>query len=432
MKGLGDLSAMIEADQDVAGLISLPESCYTEPMNFSEFMKTYKRTYELGTPEYSFRKGLFELHTVAARMQNCKLNSTWVAGVNAHADWTEEELASLRGYKRSARSRRQPQSSGPSGASRLLGSRARTAARIVSHELDNLPESASWGHLAAIRKPRDQGQCGSCWAHTAETVVRAHSEIYGNQQNFSVDELISCVPNPQECGGQGGCRGATIELAYDYIIRNGLSLEPPESEDSLGQPWDQVYCPPGVQETFAMPVQEVFLADGRQVHFLQEDDMPKTRPSMIGWSKLPENREEPMVRALVEMGPLAVAVAAGWQWNLYKSGIMSVEDSCQDQVITHAIVLFGYGSEDGTRYWHLKNSWGDWWGEAGNIRLQRLDQEEHLCDWDTKPEVGTGCLGGPPQVWVCGACGILYDTSLPHFRLADLPRDVPPQEDDIF
>lgn len=408
------------ADDSDENLISIPTSCYSEPMSFDEFIKTYRRSYKPGSAAYLFRKGLFELHTAAAQMQNCKINSKWTAGVNAHADWTEDELASLRGYIRPNRARMQ------SSAASKSGSRAAyLLQKTKGSRTKAFPEAVSWGHLASIQAARDQGQCGSCWAYAAETVMRAHSELYGSAQNYSVDELISCVPNPQECGGQGGCQGATIELAYEYVMRNGLSLDEGLPEDD-GEPAIQASCPPQDTEGWNWPAREVFLEDGREVHMasmrgqeeiIRERDLAGSRRfSMFGWSKLPENREEPLLRALVEAGPLAVAVAAGWQWNLYKAGIMATEDSCQDQVITHAVVLFGYGSEDGTRFWHLKNSWGGWWGEEGNIRLQRLDQEEQVCDWDTKPEVGTGCLGGPPKVWVCGSCGILYDVSVPHFR----------------
>merc|ERR1719149_188419 len=90
------------------------------------------------------------------------------------------------------------------------------------------PVSFSWQHLKTTDKIKDQGPCGSCWAITTVTVVEAHYEIYMNStapKIFSAQELVSCVENPKRCGGDGGCKGATVELGMDYILANGLSTE---------------------------------------------------------------------------------------------------------------------------------------------------------------------------------------------------------------
>merc|ERR1719454_2694709 len=44
-------------------------------------------------------------------------------------------------------------------------------------------------------------------------------------RTFATQELVDCVSNPDRCGGDGGCRGATVELAMDYVEKHGLREE---------------------------------------------------------------------------------------------------------------------------------------------------------------------------------------------------------------
>uniref|UniRef100_A0A914PYD4 VWFA domain-containing protein n=1 Tax=Panagrolaimus davidi TaxID=227884 RepID=A0A914PYD4_9BILA len=57
----------------------------------------------------------------------------------------------------------------------------------------------------------------------------------------------------------------------------------------------------------------------------------------------------------------------------YVSGIFSLtQEECQNQIVGyHAMIIVGYGEENGKKYWIVKNSWGTWWGENGFARIER-------------------------------------------------------------
>lgn len=273
-------------------------------------------------------------------------------------------------------------------------------------------EFTNWTSLASVKEAYDQGACGSCWAVATKTVLTAHAEIYkSSQQSFSTQELVDCVPNPQKCGGTGGCEGATVELAMQYVLIHGLRTpqEVPytartgvcRSKESLLQVQNDGFADVDIA------------AEG--VHTV-DDEKAAGLSLMGGWERLPTNKYEPLMRAVVERGPVAVSVDAG-DWSLYNTGVF---DGCKkDAIINHAVVLFGYGKDaaSGAGYWTIKNSWGLDWGEEGKIRLlRRSDDETEQCGVDDQPQDGTGCEGGPAEVRVCGPCGLFYDNVVPHFK----------------
>lgn len=64
-----------------------------------------------------------------------------------------------------------------------------------------------------------------------------------------------------------------------------------------------------------------------------------------------------------------MAVAAGNNVFMnYSSGIITADEGCP-HAIDHAIVAVGWGEENGTQYYIVRNSWGTSWGEEGYVRM---------------------------------------------------------------
>jgi cathepsin L len=193
-----------------------------------------------------------------------------------------------------------------------------------------------------------------------------------------------CSPNPDNCGGSGGCFGATAEIAFDYVA------------SSKGA------------------VQEYEL--GYAAYYGQNSECgvtTKNQPvaTITGYVKLPENNYTALMNAIATVGPIAISVDAS-TWGAYRSGVFK---GCNQENpdINHAVVLVGYGTENGHDYWLVRNSWSPSWGELGYIKVLRSADDEQNCGTDITPQDGTACEGDDEPVKVCGTCGILYDSSYP-------------------
>jgi len=139
---------------------------------------------------------------------------------------------------------------------------------------------------------------------------------------------------------------------------------------------------------------------------------------ITGYETLPFNDADALADAVANIGPVSVSVDAS-RWFGYDGGIF---DGCNksNPDINHAVQLAGFGEENGTKYWLVRNSWGTGWGEDGYIRLRRYDTEP--CGTDVTPKDGNGCDGGASSVRVCGECGILSDSSYPTGAFVKGPR----------
>lgn len=319
----------------------------------SEFDKSY------GPEENLWRRRLFESKVEEVRRHNSK-NGKFRMGINEFSDRHPGEYTN--GY--------------------AAGWRSDDRTRRVFAKVET-PPSFDWRDVGIVTPVKNQGKCGSCWAHGSAESIESYVALSTGAPPpiLSVQELVSCATNPYDCGGTGGCSGSIPELAFAYAQLYGISLN--QTIPYLG-------------------------ANGTC-----SDRIPFA--SISGYVKLPPNDYESVMAALVEVGPLAINVDAS-KWRDYESGVF---DACSSSKVdlNHIVQLVGYGHDEllNASYWTVRNSWGEEYGEDGYIRLLREpDPSKRKCASDNTPLDGTGCKGdGNPTQFVCGECGLLFDVSYP-------------------
>lgn len=246
------------------------------------------------------------------------------------------------------------------------------------------PSKVDWRSVspAVLTEVKNQGSCGSCWAFS--TIESIESAIAIKTKSpppiLSAQEIVDCTPNPDHCGGTGGCEGAICQLAFNYTKTGGLTLEK-----------DYRYT----------------ARDGK----CKEANMPKIASNVNGYVDVKQN-DQAALMAAVTLTPVSISVAAE-PWQMYERGVF---DGCRlrgaGTVIDHAVQVVGYDDTASTPFWIVRNSWGKSWGQSGYIQLKKYNGEEH-CGTDARPSDGDACKDGPKTEHVCGECGILYDNSYP-------------------
>merc|ERR1711953_1529031 len=161
---------------------------------------------------------------------------------------------------------------------------------------------------------KNQGQCGSCWAFSTTGGTEGQWAIAtGNLQSLSEQQLVDCSK------ANSGCNGGLMDSAfsYPYTARDG------SCKSSF---------------TTAIPQGDV-----------------------TGYTDV--RSESGLLDAVATVGPISVAIEADQSFfQYYSSGVLT--GSCGTN-LDHGVLAVGYGSESGTDYWKVKNSWGASWGMNG-------------------------------------------------------------------
>jgi len=323
---------------------------------------------------YMDRLALFTDNIEAIEHHNSR-EASWKATVNRFADYTRGEFMALLGHRRNA--------------NLDMGAGRQSPVSFLEVRQKAIAATVDWRQKLNFtrRLVHNQGECGSCWAVAAVGALEMHAEMaHGMQRQLSYEQLVDCTPNPQHCGGDGGCKGATSQLALKYAKDHGLNFaEEYKGYESGGDGTCRDSGKPAIQ--------------------------------IDGFHALPTNQLQPLLDAVANVGPVAMSVDAS-SWSFYSSGVF---DGCdKDATVNHAVLLVGFGTDPAQNknkdYWLIRNSWGDGWGENGYIRLLRHGSDQGDAGWcgtDHDPKQGNACDGGPATVPVCGMCGCLQDSSYP-------------------
>lgn len=262
--------------------------------------------------------------------------NSWVAGV-----YPEYETMTLGDHLRRAGGRASTMMVGMKAAPSSFFTRLRSAAT---------PEKWDWRSVEGVNyvSPiRNQGNCGSCYAFSSMAGLEARVRILTNNTQrpiFAPQDIVGCTKLAQGCEG-----GFPYLIAGRYAQDVGVVLEecsPYEGKDDVCR----------TSRNCARHYTAYYRYVGGYFGACNEEEM-----------KL----------ALVKGGPLVVGLEVYNDFLSYKGGVYhhtGLQDRFNPLELTnHAVLLVGYGEDanTGEKYWTVKNSWGEDWGEGGYFRILR-------------------------------------------------------------
>jgi len=145
-----------------------------------------------------------------------------------------------------------------------------------------------------------------------------------------------------DCSKQNhGCGGGSMDLAFQFVEKNGLCTEK------------------------SYP----YIAGGGKAGKCKASSCTQALPAGAVTGFHDVSPTEKALMSAVMIGPVSIAVEADKKvFQSYKTGVMT--GMCGTN-LDHGILTVGYGTESGTDYWLVKNSWGNVWGQAGFGKLER-------------------------------------------------------------
>jgi len=238
---------------------------------------------------------------------------------------------------------------------------------LKNYNLTHCPENFDWRDLGAVTSVKNQKYCGSCWTFsTAQDVEGSHYLATGNLTSFSEQQLVACDTKNY------GCDGGWMYAAMQYLSNFGAMV----SADAY--PYKGIFMdydkPTPTCDTDLL--NSKLKSDGDNIAHIEGFQMVA----------MGEDFEELMKVYLTKNGPLSLAINAnGMEYYIHgitgcetiagsdycEAGSIDDHTPCDPEELDHGVLAVGYGVQENTSYWVIKNSWAEDWGEDGYYRIER-------------------------------------------------------------
>lgn len=311
---------------------------------FAKFQTKYGRVYDsLDEVKERFKVFIGNLKEIA--LHNSDPSQNFTMSVGPFSDLTHEEFKDMYtgGFSTNVMA--------------LSGEEGKTGCTPITTVNSGLPESIDWREKGAVTSVKNQGQCGSCWAFSATAALEgAHAIDSGELIDLSEQQIVDCAGIAY---GNLGCHGGLPDGGFEWVRDNGLC-----SYDSY----------PYTSGTT------------KKAGSCEADCMSIV--TISGCGDVEPDNQMVLKSTVATMGPVSVAIEADTAYfQSYSSGVITGA-KCGTN-LDHAVLVVGYGEEEGQKYWLVKNSWGTDWGENGYVRIAR---EESTND------IGTCGIAAQPSI----------------------------------
>lgn len=195
---------------------------------------------------------------------------------------------------------------------------------------------------------RNQGSCGSCWAHAINEFLSDRYCIASGgelKETFAPQFMVDCADDKYEAEG---CDGAETQVALHWAEDVGLVSETCYPYFS-GETREQGQCYDSECPTGEYAVRHKAEQGSVQLYF--------------------NYTNVEIAQDILENGPLYFSMVVFGDFKAYKGGVYHPID--YEVKGTHAVKCLGWGydEESCSHYWICANSWSEDWGEDGFFRI---------------------------------------------------------------